>query len=379
MDEGELFSGGFQDVLLISEYQGVFPDIPVFSDIDVVELTSGDERPLFVTLPIGKANAKSGNSRFYDEAFLAELERQVRDIKPIGLMGHLSEEQRAFAFPAEAVHWVGAMRVKEYLLGKGYLPQGDSRTRLQRYRATQKKIATSIDARGDGVWSEQLGAYKMIASSLVLNQIDIAPADRAGIADLSAVPLLTQEMARESGIIVVQPIKSEKKGKSKMDEDDKKVIQELKAKDVGLLPDEVRAAIIQEYSQEIKETLGLSDANIVDAVKSIMQKDAEREKTAVHNRIVEMASTGDQAIKIEAVREMVVELVEAKNPKTVAEAEAAYAEVLEKPSVKKALEMALQETMGPSQTTVIQGQANAGNDDNKMKGKWFIKTPAQSA
>lgn len=375
MDEGELFSGGFQDVLLISEYQGVFPDIPVFSDIDVVELTSGDPKPLFVTLPIGKANAKSGNSRYYDEAFLTELERQVRDIKPIGLMGHLSEEQRAFAFPAEAVHWVGALRVKEYLLGKGYLPQGESRTRLQRYRATQKKIATSIDARGDGVWSEQLGAYKMIASSLVLNQIDIAPADRAGIADLSAVPLLTQEMAKESGIIVVQPITVEKKEKRKMEEDEKKVIQELKAKDANLLPEEVRAAIIQEYSKEIREALGLSEGNLVEVVRDIQKKDAEREKIAVHNRIVEITSTGDQAIKIEAVREMVVDLVEARNPKTVAEAEAAYAEILEKPSVKKALEMALQETMGPSQTTVIQGQANTTSDD-KMKGNWFVKTPA---
>jgi hypothetical protein len=375
MEDGEEFKGNFQDILLISEYTGSFPEIPVFRDIDIKELVRGDDKPVFVTLPIGKANAKSGNQRYYDEAFIVELEKQVQELKPIGLMGHLSEEQRSFAFPAEAVHWIGTMRVKEYLLGKGYVPSGDSRNRLQRYRATQKKIATSIDARGDGVWSETLGAYKMIASSLVLNQIDIAPADRAGIADLSAVPLLTQEMAQQSGIIVVRPIKESKK----MDEDEKKIITELKAKDVSLLPDEVRAAIIQEYSKEIKEALGLTDDNLLDAVKRIQQKDAEREKAAVSSRITEMATTGDKAIKIEAVREMVIDMVEAKNPKTVAEAETAYAEVLEKPSVKKALDLALQESMGPAQTNPMQNQTGAtAGTDPKMKGKWFVLPPAQN-
>jgi len=377
MEDGEELKGSFHDTLLISEFTGAFPEVPIFRDIDLRELTGGEDKPVFVTLPIGKANAKSGNQRFYDEAFITELEKQVRDNKPIGLMGHLSEDQRAFAFPAEAVHWIGTMRVKEYLIGKGYVPSGDSRNRLQRYRATQKKIATSIDARGDGVWSEQLGAYKMIASTLVLNQIDIAPADRAGISDLSAVPLLTQEMATQSGIIVVRPIKESKKV---TEEEKKQAMLEMTAADDSVLPESVRAAIIQEYSKEIKEALGLTDGNILDAVKSIQAKDAAREKAAVSSRITEMATTGDKAIKIEAVREMVIDMVEAKNPLTVADAEKAYAEVLEKPSVKKALDLALQESMGPSQTTPVQQQTGTtAGTDPKMKGKWFVLPPSQNA
>jgi hypothetical protein len=377
MEDGEELKGSFHDTLLISEFTGAFPEVPIFRDIDLRELTGGEDKPVFVTLPIGKANAKSGNQRFYDEAFITELEKQVRDNKPIGLMGHLSEDQRAFAFPAEAVHWIGTMRVKEYLIGKGYVPSGDSRNRLQRYRATQKKIATSIDARGDGVWSEQLGAYKMIASTLVLNQIDIAPADRAGISDLSAVPLLTQEMATQSGIIVVRPIKESKKV---TEEEKKQAMLEMTAADASVLPESVRAAIIQEYSKEIKEALGLTDGNILDAVKSIQAKDAAREKAAVSSRITEMATTGDKAIKIEAVREMVIDMVEAKNPLTVADAEKAYAEVLEKPSVKKALDLALQESMGPSQTTPVQQQTGTtAGTDPKMKGKWFVLPPSQNA
>jgi hypothetical protein len=376
MEDGEEIKGHFQDILLITEFQGMMPDVPVFKDVDLQELTSGEANPIFVTLPIGKANSKSGNQRYYDEAFLVELEKQVQSNKPIGLMGHLPEDQRAFAFPTEAVHWVGTVRIKEYLLGKGYVPEGDARKRLQRYRATQKKIATSIDFRADGVWSEQLGAYKMLAPSLVLNQIDIAPADRAGIGDLSAVPLLTKEMISwDTGTITVRKIVEEKK---KVTEEEKKqAMLEMTAADASVLPDSVRTAIIQEYSKEIKEALGLTDGNILDAVKKIQQRDEEREKTAVTNRITEMATTGDKAIKIEAVREMVIDMVEAKNPKSVAEAEAAYAEILEKPSVKKALEMALQDSMGPSQTTGQQPQSGQKADD-KMKGKWFVLTPQQS-
>lgn len=376
MEDGEELKGNFHDTLLIAEFKGSMPDIPIFKDIDLRELTSGEEKPVFVTLPIGKANAKSGNQRYYDEEFLVELEKQVQINKPIGLMGHLSGDQRAFAFPAEAVHWVGTMRVKEYLLGKGYLPAGESRTRLQRYRATNKKIATSIDAKADGVWDSRIEAYKMIASTLELNQIDIAPADRAGIGDLSAVPLLTQEMF--GGIYTVKPIKEEKK---KVTEEEKRqAMLEMTATDASELPESVRAAIIQEYAKEIKEALGLTDSNIIDAVKSIQAKDAEREKAAVTARITEMATTGDKAIKIEAVREMVIELVEAKNPKSVADAEKAYAEILEKPSVKKALEMSLQETMGPAQTTPIQQQTvTPQGNDPKMKGKWFVLSPTQSA
>src|SRR6476620_2751649 len=144
-NEHEPLTGQFHDTLAITEFQGDLPEVPIYKDIDIRELTGGEKNPVFVTLPIGKAGSLSGNRRFYDEAFIQELDKQVREGKPVGLMGHLSEEMRSFAFPPEAVHWVGTMRMKEFLLGKGYLPEGESRARLQRYRATKKKIATSID------------------------------------------------------------------------------------------------------------------------------------------------------------------------------------------------------------------------------------------
>jgi len=364
-DIHEPFSGQFHDTLIISEFQGNFPEIPIYKDVDLKELTGGEEKPVFVTLPIGKAGAVSGNRKFYDEAFIQELEKQVKQDKPIGLMGHLSSDERSFAFPAEAVHWIGTMRVNEYLLGKGYLPNGESRTRLQRYKATNKKIATSIDARGEGIWDEQRQALRMLSETLKLNQIDIAPADRAGISDLSAVPLLTQEMAQQNGIIVVRPIIKEKK----MEKDE--VIKELKSSDASALPEEVRTAIIQEYAADIKKSLGL-DGDIVEAIKKMRDRDTQREQDAVTAHIKEIATTGDKAIKLEDIREMVIDLVEARQPKNVAEVDTIYAEILEKDSVKKALQRSVQETMGPNQTTPFQKQTSQKVGTNGMKGNWFV-------
>lgn len=366
--EHEDLKGTFNDTLFITEFRGEYPDVPLFKDIDIVELTSAEKEPVFVTLPIGKANVKSGNQRYYDEAFLQELEKQVIANKPIGLMGHLPSDQKSFAFPSEAVHWVGTMRVNEYLLGKGYLPPGDSRTRLQRYRATNKKIATSIDARGDGVWDDKLDAYRMIAETLVLNQIDLAPSDRAGIADLSAVPLLTREMLERDGIIVVRTTINEEKEDMGKEE----VIRELKSSDASLLPEEVRSAVIREYTQSVYKELGIQGNDLVAEVKKIRERDEQREKAAVSAHIKEISKTGDKAIKLDSIREMVIDMVEARSPKTVAEADTIYAEILEKDSVKKALQIELQETMGPSQTTPVQPQKASTAKVEGMKGNWFV-------
>src|SRR3972149_11512603 len=109
------------DVMAVWELRGDYPDVPLAPDVDYAALVAGDEQPMFVTLPIGKVDAKSGNGRYYDESFVQELERQVLENKPVGLMGHLREADRATDFPLEAVHWVGAQRVGELLWGKGYV------------------------------------------------------------------------------------------------------------------------------------------------------------------------------------------------------------------------------------------------------------------
>jgi len=350
--------GAVRDVMIISEFKGRPPDVPFAKGVDVQALTEGDEAPVFVTLPIGLVNAKSGNKRLYDDKFVKELEKQVLANKPVGLFGHLSPQQRATEFPSEAVHWVGAMRVGELLWGKGYVPAGEPRERLKRYKATKTKIATSIDCIAEGVWDEKEQAYRMKADTLRLGQIDIAPADRAGIADLAAVPHLTTEM-------LAHDTSDGGTGDEYQENDtmDKaQVIRELTADDARILPEPVRAAVLQSAQpapevaqvQELRQVLGVDEkANLTQLVTELRQAREEQAKAAVQTRIRELVEDKDKGIAVESVRGIVTELVNARNPQSVEEAEAAYQAVATSAHVSELLKATVATVMGPPQRTPV--------------------------
>lgn len=348
-------NGAFHDVLVISELRGTYPNVPTSPDVDYAALTAGDSNPIFVTLPIGKANVTSGNKRHYDEAFLKELERQTLALKPVGLMGHLSPTERATAFPQEAVHWVGALREGDTLWGKAYVVPGAVRERINRYKASGKALATSIDALAEQVWDESLQAYRVNAATLRLGQIDLAPADRAGIPALAEVPLLTSEM---DGSPTHVDDKEPEMGKLE-------VINELTADDARLLPKPVREAILAEVPtapevaqmQELRQTLGLDDkADVTKAVTELRQAQESARKNAVTSRITELAADKDKGIKVESVRAVVIEMVKSRNPQDEAAAEAAYKEVSESAPITELLKSTVATTMGPPQRAAVQPQ-----------------------
>lgn len=354
-------SGQFTDIVAIAELRGSYPNVPILPDIDYAALVAGDPDPLFVTLPVGKANVTSGNKRFYDAEWLQELERQIIELRPIGLMGHLSDAQRATEFPQESLHWVGALTVDNVLWGKAYLaPNGPAKERLKKYKASGKSIATSIDAMASGAWDESLGAYRMDAKTLKLGQIDLAPSDRAGVGALARVPLLTTEMDTQPTepqvtIEEKEPIMAEK---SKLE-----YIQELTEADARLLPDPVRAAVLATVQAPaevatvatIRETLGLAPtADVAGHIAEMQRVQEEQAKAAVASRITELVAAG---VKLEDVRGDVMELITARNPQTVAEAETVTAAVLEMPIVKKLLSARVVETMGPKQRTPVAGKS----------------------
>lgn len=381
-----------RDVMLVYEIKGKYPDVPFADGVDVEELTAGDDNPVFVTLPIGKANVRSGNKRFYDEAFVQELERQVIANKPIGLMGHLTPSQRATEFPQEAVHWLGALRVGELLWGKGYLPPGEARDRLKRYKSTGKKIATSIDADLEGEWDDSVASYRMKAKTLKLAQIDIAPADRAGIADLAAVPHLTSEMLSLGENSSEQKNAAHDGGEGEDEMDRSQVIREMTAEDAKILPEPVRAAVLEsapvaaevKLVQELRQTLGLDDkADLKGVVTAMHTKQGELTKAAIKAHIVEMATPDpkrpadeDLSIKQEPLRALVIEMVEAKTPASVEEAETAYKAVIASEPVKQLLASRVVREMGPAQGVAVAGQASqAGKyfripQENKESASW---------
>jgi len=367
--------GPVRDVMIISEFKGKPPKVPFADGVDVQALTDGDESPVFVTLPIGLVNARSGNKRFYDDNFVKELEKQVLANKPVGLMGHLSLEARATEFPMEAVHWVGALRVGELLWGKGYVPVGEPRGRLKRYKATKTKIATSIDCIAEGVWDDTVQSYRMKHDTLRLGQIDIAPADRAGIADLAAVPHLTTEMMESGDVGAASMADTWEDDSQEIDEMAEKaqVIRELTAEDAKILPEPVRAAVLQAAPpapevtlvKEVRAALGLDDKADVKAVITEMRQQQEAQAAAaIKARVVEIATPDpkrkpeeDKSIKVDAVRTVVIEMVEASEPKSVPEAEATYAKIVTSGPITELLKSQVKQTMGPRQGVPVAGQA----------------------
>ena len=346
--------GPFTDVLVISEFRGRYPDVPVAEGIDIAELTDGDSEPVFVTLPIGKANVVSGNKRYYDDAFVQELEKQVLSNRPVGLMGHLSPEQRSTAFPAEAVHWVGAVRVGELLWGKGYVPPGEARKRLQRYKATKKPIATSIAAIAEAEWDSTLGAFRMKADTLKLEQIDIAPADRAGIPDLAAVPHFTMEMA--------ESYEEDSMGKLE-------VIRELTAEDVPLLPEAVRKAILESAQpapevrqvERIREFLKLpAGVDPLSTIVDLHKTHEQFQEMQLERTLTELLNDAEKGIKVPVVQDVVAEMVKTRNPATVEQVREMYDQVVQSATVKALLSAAVTETMGPSQGSPLAPQKTAG-------------------
>lgn len=348
------FSGNFTDVMYISELRGGFPDVAIYGDVDYAGLIAGDDSPVFLTLPIGKAGTTSGNGRHYDEAWLQEFERQILATRPVGLMGHLTDQQRATEMPPEAIHWVGVRREGDLLWGKGYVPPGEARKRIQRYKAQGKKIATSIDAFCDGIWDDKLAAFRMKPETLKLAQIDIAPADRAGMPYLAALPHITTEMSDN------QP---GQQPQETYDMTDKlTIIREMTPDDARLLPKPVRDAVIgtiqpaPEVAQvtAIREALGLEgNADPVQAITEMRRVQADQAKATVTGKITELVNAG---IKAEAMRPLVTELVTARNPQTVQDAETAYQAVADSASVKAMLAAHVVTTMGPRQATPMQGQ-----------------------
>lgn len=341
----------FQDVMVIWELRGDYPtDIPLFSDVDIAELTAGDNDPMFLTLPIGQENVKSKNGRYYDSAFLAELERQVIATKPIGIMGHLKAEDLGTDFPEEAIHWVGTKRVGEMLWGKGYVPPGAARERVRRYKATNKPLATSIFAEAAGQFDKAVNAVRMAAKSLKLSQIDIGPADRVGVPSLARLPLVTAEMQTNQD-------------EEQMDK--LQVINEMTAADARLLPKPVTEAILAtvqpapevQLVSELRGALGVDDsADVVKLVSELKEAKEAAAKTAVTNRIKELVEDKETGVKVESMRGVITELITLRKPQTVEEANEAYKLVTEMESVKASLAAAVQGAMGPNLTPAAQPQ-----------------------
>jgi hypothetical protein len=173
----ETVSETIRDYIALGEFQGDYPNIATDPRVDLTALTSGDEKPFFVTLPVGEVGKVSSNGLHYDDALVRALQEQL--IGRGGIMGHIKDEERSTAFPIEDVDWVGVLRQGDTLWGKGYIPPGKVREYVRRLKARKGRLATSLYGPYDERETLDDGTYRI--RGLRLESLDLAPADRAAL------------------------------------------------------------------------------------------------------------------------------------------------------------------------------------------------------
>jgi methionine aminopeptidase len=193
-----------------------------------------------------------------------------------------------------------------------------------------------------------------------LESLDYAPPDRAALQH-GALPQVTAEMSISAAVIPAAEQDSD------MDRD--QIIAELTANDI---PAPVREQIVAEAVQPhvaqlttIRETLGLdADADLAAVIAEMQRKAVDAAQAAVQRHIDELVSE----IKIESVRAIIAELVQARRPQTLEDADAAYAAVKESANVKRLLTAQVREMTGPPAVVA-----------SKVRGRNLEDTPENRA
>lgn len=174
--------------VLISEFKGKYPEIPLPEDID---RDAFGDKPFFVTLPIGEVGARSRNKRTYTRASIQEMVDQVNERRPRGWWGHPEPGERSTTAPA--LQWLAAILDEDgKAWGKCVTLAENAREYLKAARATRTKVGTSI-----------LGTAAMDGDKVVsvdLSFIDlVADPNWVGVPATAATPHLTKETRLGAG------------------------------------------------------------------------------------------------------------------------------------------------------------------------------------
>jgi hypothetical protein len=351
-----------RDTVAVTEFRGQLgediPDIATLEIVDLDALMEGDpaDSPFFVVMKIAQSGVISGNNIYYGEAEADAIVQAVLDKRPTGGRGHLKWDETDSALPANPLHWVGATRRGEFGWGKAYVAPGATRDWLRRLGATRSEVATSIFGFADELfWDEEREAFRM--RGFQLEYIDLASPERAGVPSLAGQVEITSEMTGAGrGAALDDKDQPEDNGMDKLE-----IIRLMTAEDVKLLPDAVVQAVIAQSEQakalagmqqvvgELRKALGLDDAaNVVEHVRGLVQQIAEQRQIAVDAKISELINDPETGVRVDTVRPIVRDLVQAQQPETPDAAEQAFEQVMAREHVKALLKAGLRE-MGPNQ------------------------------
>lgn len=322
-------------------FRGDYPDIPLPDDMNKEEL--GD---FFVTLPIGKFNARSRNKRTYGERAVRKLVSEVNEKRPTGHWGHPDPRERSERPPV--VQWLAAaIDETGTAWGKMVPLTADARDYLRIKRATRSEVGNSLYGEA------QMDGDKVV--DLTLEYIDLIADSRiVGVPDTAAIPVTTKEtIQRTEGepvppeTFTEQTLITELRG----DRDTARTrITELEKQIAELKPaaDQIVAlkALITEMGEVMTHAGIMINANGPDFIQVIREMIAKLQGLQAEKLAVQLDSMVTEMVKVEKLRPIVKQLL--GTPASEAAARQRVTEILEQPSIKDLAQAIVREQAGPN-------------------------------
>lgn len=323
-----------------------YPDVQLAEGVDMAGLTEGDDKPFFITLPIGEKGVQSRNERTYPAEEVQRIADTINQERIGGILGHLRDDQRAYEYQIPVIHWVGAMFEGNTLWAKGYIPKTEPKLRESMRIAMKTRSRTGTSIYG----TAEIGDDGVV-HNLKVESIDIAHPDRVGVPMTAAIPAVTSETVNEEAREETMPDPTTTPAPEAVAESTQ--VLELKRQHTEAVR-ELNDQIIALKNQvkdlgKIAELVGDKDGDVLMTVKARLAELAALKKEngdLLQEAIQAMALT----VKVESVRPAIVENVTALKPTTRAEVKEAFDKVMDKEWVKAMLKSTIATEMGGKQT-----------------------------
>jgi hypothetical protein len=299
----------------IHRFKGQYPEVPTYEHVDIALLTEGDDKPFYITLPIAEIGRIGDSGLEYDRGLVESIAEQMQQGAG-GIRGHLADEELPTAFPVDAVYWVGHKMEGNELWAKGYLPPGETRDDTRRKVAQKRMIGTSIYGAAvremaKGTSTAPAGRMTWKAKRFVLDQIDLAPANRASLRNQRGVVITSEMFSKQEGSAMPDEIRLE---------DIPTTIREQIARQ-ALETAEVNTKLtrVREMETELAELRPLAEMakykSIVAEIRSTVGDDADMVQvlTSYHAQMTKLAEMmgvpySNIIVRVEEMHEQVAEM-----------------------------------------------------------------------
>lgn len=287
-------------------------NVPLARGVDLEELLTGDDDPMFVTID-ALTDTVSGNKRRWTSEELHNVAKQVMEKKPDGYQGHLRPDERSSKAPDAVTMWLGAKvanhKGKNRLFIKGYvLPKATQfKDYLRRAGAAGKNVAVSVYGQAFEKWNETLNAFEI--QNFQLESIDWARPGSEGVPN-SGYLKITAEM--DGGDTMNKEDILKQTTVSEMRDFNPTVVQEIET---------LASQELQSVVSEMTEALGVDQKELPKTVQEMKTHVSELETQVATGEVEKIL--GNKVTNVaarSALRKMVVgEMKDATDLKTVQE------------------------------------------------------------